>query len=66
MGIVRSCWNFLKVQRSKLVAGIFAGLMAGVGSAIAFAAILGPQGVIHACYRSNGALFIIDNATQTL
>lgn len=61
--------GLIKAQR-KLVAGVSAGLIVGVGTAVAFAAIPDPAGVIHACYRNSGGLLssgqlrVIDDATQ--
>jgi hypothetical protein len=55
--------RLLRSRRAHIAAGVASTLALGAG--VAFAAIPGPDGVIHACYKSNtGALRVVDTANQ--
>lgn len=67
---IRNIKSILK-QQSKLFAGIaIGGLVAGIGSAVAFAAVPAANGAVSICYRTGGLLpsgqaRVIDKATQS-
>ena len=54
--------DWLKGKSKLLVAVFVAAIMGGATSAVVLAAIPDSGGVIHACYRTNGALRIIDSS----
>jgi hypothetical protein len=57
--------NSVKIKLVYVVGLLVAMVAGGATTAAVLAAIPDSGGVIHACYKSNGALSVIDSATQT-